>query len=129
MRLLLTGIAIAVLCAQTAAADFSLSFKWGAIPLCTTGKPNKVGNPKFVLKGVPAGTTSIDFRLKDLNVPGYNHGGGKLKISGSGTVPSGAFTYKSPCPPNGVHTYEWTAIARKGSKTLATAKARRKYPE
>lgn len=129
MRLLLTAIAVALLSAHPAAADFSMSFKWGAIPLCTTGNPNKVSNPKFVLKGVPVGTTSIDFRLKDLDVPGYNHGGGKLKITTGGTVPSGVFTYKSPCPPNGVHTYEWTATARKGNKALATAKARRKYPE
>jgi len=129
MRSLIPGIFLVLLWAQPATADFSLSFQWGGIARCTTGKPNKVGNPKFVLKGVPAGTTSIDFRLKDLNVPSYNHGGGKLKISGSGTVPSGAFTYKSPCPPDRVHTYEWTATARKGSKTLATAKARRKYPE
>jgi len=129
MQLLSTGIAAALLCAQTAAADFSLSFNWGPIARCTTGNPNKVSNPKFVLKGVPAGTTSIDFRLKDLNVPGYNHGSGKVKIATSGAVPSGAFTYQSPCPPNGVHTYEWTATARKGSKTLAKAKAQRKYPE
>ncbi|MFT7592910.1 MAG: hypothetical protein ACI8R4_000221 [Paracoccaceae bacterium] len=119
---------MALLSAQTATADFSMSFKWGSIPVCTTGKPNKVANPKFVLKGVPAGTISIDFRLKDLNVPGYNNGGGKLKITASGTVPSGAFNYKSPCPPNGSNTYEWTATACKGSKALATAKARRKYP-
>jgi len=56
---------MALLCAQTAAADFSVSFKWGAIPLCPSGKPNKVGNPQFVLKDVFDGTTSVDFRLKD----------------------------------------------------------------
>lgn len=127
----ISALAIAALFAGSlpAAAEFSLSFGWGDIPLCTTGKPNRVGNPAFVLKDVPAGTTSIEFRLKDLDVPGYDHGGGKVKIGSSGTVPQGAFKYKSPCPPNGVHTYEWTATARKGGKVLGVASARRKYPE
>lgn len=129
MRLLIVGLVAGIFQAQAAAAEFALTFNWGDIPLCTTGSPNKVGNPKFVLKDVPAGTTSIKFQLKDLDVPNYNHGGGKIDISTSGAVPSGAFTYKSPCPPNAVHTYEWTATARNGNKVLATAKARRKYPE
>lgn len=111
------------------AADFSVSFKWGNIKSCNSGNPNRVTNPNFVVKGVPAGTTMIEFRLKDLDAPGYNHGGGKVKMTGNGTVPSGAFRYKSPCPPGGVHTYQWTAIARAGGKVLAKAKARRKYPE
>lgn len=128
MRILIPVLAAAILGAQPAAAEFSMSFTWGGIPRCTTGNPNKVANPAFVLKGVPEGTTSIDFRLKDLDVPGYNHGGGKVKITGSGTVPSGVFKYKSPCPPSGVHTYEWTATARKGREVLATTKARRTYP-
>ena len=112
-------------------AEMTVSFKWGGIPLCTTGKPNTVANPEFVLKGVPEGTNRLSFKLKDLDVPGYNHGGGtvKVKLSGAGKIPSGAFKYKSPCPPSGKHTYEWTVIAKNGGKTLATAKARRKYPE
>ena len=115
--------------AGPAAADMSLSFSgWGNIPLCTTGKPNKVGNPQFVLRSVPQGTTTITFRLTDLDVPGYNHGGGKVRMSGNGTVPAGLFKYKSPCPPGGSHTYEWTATAKNGSKVLGTATARRTYP-
>lgn len=117
------------LCASAAHADMSLSFDWGDIPLCTSGNPNRVDNPEFVISGVPEGTTKIEFRLKDLDVPSYNHGGGTVKVSSSGTVPSGAFRYKSPCPPGGTHTYEWTATAKAGSKTLARARARRKYPE
>lgn len=112
-----------------AQAEMTLSFKWGDIPRCTTGNPNRVGNPEFVIKGVPEGTKKIVFKLKDLNVPSYNHGGGTVKTGQSGKIPSGVFKYKSPCPPSGVHTYEWTATAKSGSKTLAKAKARRKYPE
>jgi phosphatidylethanolamine-binding protein (PEBP) family uncharacterized protein len=111
-------------------ADFKLSFEWGDIPRCTTGNPNTVGNPVFKLEGVPAGTTSVQFKLKDRDVPGYDHGGSKrLGISGDGTVPTGVFKYKSPCPPNGVHTYEWTATARNGNQVIGQAVARRKYPE
>ena len=116
--------------AETAsAADFGFSFDWGNIKRCTSGNPNRVPNPVFSLKNVPAGTAKINFRMKDLNVPSYNHGGGKANYSGSATSAPGAFKYKSPCPPGGQHTYEWTATAldSKGKK-IAVATARKKYP-
>lgn len=109
-------------------ADFTMSFDWGDIPRCTTGYPNVVGNPEFTLSDVPQGTTEIVFKLTDLDVPGYDHGGGKVKVQGDGKVPFGTFEYKSPCPPNGSHTYEWTATAKSGSKVLGQAKAARQYP-
>lgn len=111
------------------AADFSLSFDWGAIPKCTSGNPNTVNNPKFSLKNVPAGTASLRFRMVDLNVPQYAHGGGKVTYKGGGTIQPGEFKYKSPCPPGGKHTYQWTATALdSGGKKLGEAKARRQYP-
>lgn len=130
MKHIALAAALLTATAGTAAADMTLAFGWGNIPLCTSGRPNTVANPAFALKGVPQGTTKITFRLKDLDVPSYNHGGGtvKVKMSGSGTIPSGVFKYKSPCPPSGKHTYEWTATAKAGNKVLAVAKARRKYP-
>ena len=115
--------------ATAAQAEFKISFGWGDIPACNTGRPNRVGSPAFVLKGVPKGTTQIEFKLVDLNVPSYNHGGGKVKVSSDGKMPFGAFKYKSPCPPGEVHTYEWRATAKAGRKVLATATAQRKYPE
>lgn len=129
MRTFLMILGAAMLSATAALADFTISFEWGDIPSCHTGRPNTVGSPAFVLKGVPAGTTKIQFRLKDLNAPNYNHGGGTVKVGRDGQLPFGVFKYKSPCPPGGVHTYEWTATAKSGNKTLARAKARRKYPE
>ena len=36
------------------ASDFSISFDWGNIKKCTSGKPNKVSNPIFELKTFPA---------------------------------------------------------------------------
>ena len=113
------------------AADFSFSFTWAGLKSCTSGNPNTVNNPKFVLKNVPAGTKFIRFKLTDKNVPSYNHGGGVVAWSGEKSIDPGAFTYKSPCPPGGVHTYEWTATAQtqKNGGKIATAKAARKYPE
>jgi hypothetical protein len=112
-----------------AAQDFSIAFEWGDIPLCTSGQPNTVDNPEFVVTGLPSGTETVEFRLVDLNVPQYNHGGATLRMSGDGRVPSGVFTYKSPCPPGGRHTYEWRAKARAGGAVLGEARARRVYPE
>ncbi len=115
-----------------AAAEFRIAFDWSGLQLCTSGKPNVVPNPQFRVSGLPAGTRAVRFRLKDLDVPQYDHGGGWVEMSSDGTVPAGVFTYKSPCPPGAVHDYEWTAVAKTktgGGKTLATAKAQRKYPE
>lgn len=111
------------------AADFSISFTWGDFKKCTSGNPFTVSNPPFKISGAPAGTAKIRFQMKDLAVPDYYHGGGTAKYSGGGSIAPGAFKYKSPCPPGGRHTYEWTAVAldAKGKK-LGTAKARRQYP-
>jgi hypothetical protein len=113
------------------AQAFDLSFEWGPLKSCTSGTPNTVASPEFHLKDVPDGTTFIRFKLVDRNVPGYNHGGGTVAWAGGSKVPAGAFRYKSPCPPDGAHTYEWTATAqtKKTGGKLGEAKARRKYPE
>ncbi len=129
MRLFFMALAAAAFSATAAAAEFSISFEWGNIPDCRTGKAKTVNSPRFVVKGVPAGTTQIQFRMKDQDAPQYNHGGGKVKISSDGVIPFGTFKYKGPCPPRGTHTYVWTAIAKKGGKKLATARAKRDYPE
>ncbi|SMP01172.1 YbhB/YbcL family Raf kinase inhibitor-like protein [Shimia sagamensis] len=125
------AIVLTSVVASPAMADFQLSFDgWGDIPSCTSGRPNIVGNPDFVLNGVPEGTKTIQIELTDLDVPHYNHGGSqKLEISGDGAVAAGTFKYKSPCPPNGVHTYQWTATARSDDKILAEATTNRDYPE
>ena len=109
-KLILAAGALSLAMTANAAA-FSISFSWGNLKKCTTGNPNRVDNPKFSLSGVPAGTAKIRFKMKDINVPNYNHGGGTVAYSGGGSIAPGAFKYKSPCPPNGAHMYEWTATA------------------
>ena len=124
------ALAAALVLAAPAAHAFTFSFTWDGLKLCTSGSPNRVGNPVFKVKNVPAGTTAIRFKLKDLDVPSYNHGGGWTTYSCGKIVAAGQFKYKSPCPPNGKHDYEWTATAytNKNGKKLGVAKAARPYP-
>ncbi len=109
---------------------FSINFNWGNIALCTSGNPFIIDNPNFVLKDVPAGTQKIRFKMVDLNAPSYNHGGGTITYSGITKIARGAFRYKSPCPPNGPHTYQWSATAiNSAGKPTAIARAKRQYPQ
>lgn len=122
-------VSSALLLAASPSYAFSISFKWGDLKLCTSGKPNKVRNPNFKLQNVPDGTTKIKFKMVDQAVPRFNHGGGSVKYRGEKNIAPGAFKYKSPCPPNGKHRYEWTATAiGKGGKKLGTAKSSKLYP-
>jgi len=133
IRKTVAGLLGALLLASTplpASADgFSFTFEWGDIPLCTSGYPNSVTNPIFTVNNVPEGTIKIFFKLKDRNAMQFDHGGGSVKYAGQNVIGPGAFDYKQPCPPSGSHTYEWTAQAKApGFKTLAEAKASKKYP-
>ena len=130
MKKIVLSLIIVVFYSVNAFAEFSFTFDWGDIKKCTTGNPNKVENPIFKLTNVPEGTKELRFKMKDKDVPGYNHGGGKIKnYNGENTIQPGAFKYKSPCPPSGSHTYEWTitAVGDK-KKKLGKAKASKKYP-
>ena len=125
------GLAFAFGLAALPAQAFELAFDWGPLKSCTSGNPNTVPSPEFQLSDVPEGTAYIRFKLVDKQAAGYNHGGGTVVWSGGSKVPAGAFKYKSPCPPNGAHTYVWTATAqsKKNGGKLGEAKAQRKYPE
>ncbi|MBU9698447.1 hypothetical protein GU927_011380 [Rhodobacteraceae bacterium HSP-20] len=123
--------AAALSCLAPAAHAFEIAFTWDGLKLCNTGNAKTVKSPAFTIKDAPEGTAFIKFRLVDRDVPSFNHGGGVVAYDGSGTVPAGAFSYKSPCPPGEVHTYEWTATAqsKKNGGKLGVAKASRTYPE
>ena len=130
MRAIIPFTIAACFLAGAAQAEMSVSFQWGNIPRCTTGNPNTVPSPEFILKGVPAGTNRLQIRLSDLDAPSYDHGGGTVKatVSGAAKIPGGVFKYKSPCPPSGSHRYQWTVTAKQGNKTLGKATAMQKYP-
>jgi len=111
------------LVAQTTA--FGLDFSWSGTGACFDPK-----SPPFTLSGVPAGTARLIFQMKDLDAPGFPHGGGNIPYAGQPQIARGAFSYKGPCPPQGQHTYQWTVEAQDGAgKTLATATVARKFPE
>lgn len=113
------------------ARAFSFTFSWEGLRLCNTGYPNRVFNPPFRLKNVPKGTKWIEFRLTDKNVPGFNHGGGWVRFTGNKKIGRDQFKYQSPCPPGGVHRYEWSARAKtkkSGGKILGRAKSGLNYP-
>ena len=127
----LAFVTAAALVLGAPASAFEIGFTWEGLKPCTSGNPNTVANPRFVLKDVPAGTKFIRFKLVDTNVREFDHGGGVVAYTGQDSIEPGAFKYKSPCPPNGAHTYEWTATAqsKKSGGKLGVAKAARKYPE
>jgi hypothetical protein len=68
IRLAVLGLGFFVVSTADASA-FSMNFRW-----CGSG------SPVFSLSGVPKGTTTLQFHMVDLDVPGYNHGGGPSHI-------------------------------------------------
>lgn len=119
-RAALTLVALAL--SAPVALAFSVSFDW-----CPAGSPN------FRLHDVPAGTTSLQFAMTDLDKPTFQHGGGAVGYRGQPEVPCDAFGtgFIGPAPPPGeVHTYEITVKAlAPGGAVLATTTTRRKFPE
>jgi len=118
--------------ASSNAEEFSIEFDWSNLKKCTSGRPNTVANPMFTMNNVPKTTKWIYFKLVDLDVRSYNHGGGWVEYTGQSTVEPGAFKYKSPCPPNGKHKYQWTASAKNKKSsfggTIESATASKMYP-
>ncbi|GFK92930.1 hypothetical protein NNJEOMEG_00758 [Fundidesulfovibrio magnetotacticus] len=86
-------------------------------------------SPELRIANVPPGTKSFDIRLKDRDVPTWNHGGGKVPNDGSGVIGEGALSsYNGPCPPSGSHVYEFTVQALDaGGAVLATGRAKQSF--
>ncbi|MBL0375519.1 phospholipid-binding protein [Rhizobium sp. KVB221] len=123
MRTILTSIALLTL-ASAAHADMKVSFDWGPTKKCLDSK-----SPPMKLSGVPEGTVKLDIRMRDQNVPGFMHGGGKVAYEGQKSLPYGAFRYKGPCPPSGKHKYRFTVKALDGKgKVIGTAQADKMFP-
>ncbi|MGB0682144.1 MAG: hypothetical protein ACPGOV_05530 [Magnetovibrionaceae bacterium] len=105
-------------------ASLGVSFEWQATDRCSTS------SPAFSITGIPEGTASLQFKMTDLDVPTYNHGGGKVVYSGSGSIPAGSFSYKGPCPPGGQHNYQFDvkALNAAGDTILGKGSATRAFP-
>jgi hypothetical protein len=106
------------------ALAMSVKFSWVGYQPCSSS------SPAFTVSDVPAGTARLAFKMVDKNVPSYPHGGGTIAYDGAREIPTGAFSYKGPCPPSGQqHTYEWTVQALDGNgKAIASTTATAKFP-
>jgi phosphatidylethanolamine-binding protein (PEBP) family uncharacterized protein len=130
-----TVILLAALCVVALYFDFSqptsddgkpslsLRFSWVGIPACASI------SPAFELGGVPAGTKRLSFRMTDLNMPTFHHGGSTIAYDGN-AVSRGAIGYTGPCPPRGErHNYRWTVQALDAAgKVLDTGSAEAMFP-
>jgi phosphatidylethanolamine-binding protein (PEBP) family uncharacterized protein len=100
---------------------------WDGIKACS-GKPITSPSPAFTLNNVPKGTTTLEFKMTDLEAPHFNHGGGRIAYGGGNKVNPGAFQFTGPCPPS-THRYEWTVTALDSrNRKLAFARAVKNYP-
>jgi phosphatidylethanolamine-binding protein (PEBP) family uncharacterized protein len=106
------------------ASAMSLKFSWKGYSACSTSSPG------FTLSEVPRGTVKLVFRMVDMDMTSYPHGGGSIAYAGNDTIRPGAFSYTGPCPPSGKqHRYQWTvqAVDADGS-VLDSARSREKFP-
>jgi hypothetical protein len=107
-------------------AGLSVDWQWNRSHQCSNT------SPALSVKGVPDGTRTIAITMVDLDLPGYNHGGGSVPHAGGATaaIAAGALkNYRGPCPPNfsGVgHDYEFTVRALGADGKTVLAKTSRK---
>jgi len=72
-------------------------------------------SPRIQLGNVPAGATTYDVSMTDLDVPSFRHWTQRLPARGA-IIPEGAGSgYYGPCPPAGAtHRYQIEVTARDG---------------
>ena len=113
MLLLLIGGVMLLLsgCATTTvnpdAVELGVDFAWQPSDRCARR------SPEIRVTNIPAATKTLQVKLKDRDVPNWNHGGGTVAYDGLGLIPAGALKsgYNGPCPPSGSHRYEFTVQA------------------
>ena len=107
-------------------AELNIDFKWNAP--CTSLRDN----PEITLAKVPKNTARFYVGLTDLDLPGFDHGGGYVEYRNSPIIKSGTIdgTYGGPSPPTGViHDYEITVKALdKDGNVLAIGKKSHRFP-
>lgn len=88
-------------------------------------------SPAFKLSNVPAETKTLEFHMRNVDVPGQDHGGGTVFYAGHPEIPAAAFEYQGPCPPRGhSHRFEWTvdALNESGELILGSGKVTTSFP-
>jgi len=108
------------------ATEMEVEFSWDGIKACTHE------SPEIKVTHIPDGTVELQARLKDIDLPAYNHGGGVVKHDGSGIIPAGALTigYNGPCsPPGSRHKYEFSVMAKNAEGAIiGFGKSRQSFP-
>ncbi len=108
------------------AAEMVVSFDWEGIEDCTHA------SPEIRVRQIPDGTTEFHVRLKDIDLPVYNHGGGMVVHDGSGIIPAGALQlgYNGPClPPGERHKYEFSVMAKDANgEIIGFGRSRQSFP-
>ena len=107
------------------AAELKVGFSWKATKACSRR------SPEIRVDNVPDGTVDLKVRLKDIDVPNWNHGGGMVAHDGTGIVPAGALKagYNGPCPPSGRHRYEFSVKALNADGAIiGFGKAMQRFP-
>lgn len=104
-------------------SPLTLHFSWAGIPACGSTSPT------FEIDSVPADTKQLSFKMTDLDMPSFNHGGSTVTYTGN-VVERGAVTYTGPCPPSGErHNYRWTVQAQDvAGNVLGTGSADALFP-
>lgn len=108
---LLTGCGAKV--AQNA-AKLDVAYQWSESDQCSRV------SPKISVSGIPPGTTQLKATLHDLDVPSWDHGGGKVVYTGQPSIKKGELKsgYNGPCPPSGTHTYQFKVKAIDAEGTI-----------
>lgn len=108
------------------AAKMGVSFSWDGIAACDHQ------SPEIRVTDVPATAVLFKVRLKNLDVPAWNQGGGEVANDGSGILPAGALQlgFNGPCPPPGERQkYEFSVMALDDQgRIVGFGKARHRFP-
>lgn len=73
-------------------------------------------SPEIRLANVPAGVTSYEVRMTDLDVPSFHHWAQTIPSAGPAIKEGSGSGYFGPCPPSGTHRYQIEVTARDGQK-------------
>lgn len=107
-----TGSAIEI---PKAAVRMTVAFSWGDIAACTHE------SPEIQVAGIPDNTVELDVRLKNITVPAWNHGGGRIPYDGTDRIPANMLDlgYNGPCPmPGERNKYEFSVMALDGEGAI-----------
>jgi phosphatidylethanolamine-binding protein (PEBP) family uncharacterized protein len=93
-------------------------------------------SPAIRVSGIPSGTATLEFIMKDYDAPRFEHGGGRIvhdsKTEDLSLIEGALKNYRGPCPPNFNsfgHDYEITvyAIGSDGKTLLGSASNKKNF--